>query len=415
MNTHIDPLSAKMFNSLSPLQQTSEILSGEYPASQGWKVFRLRLGDVRFFSIVFKFLKNKDIKYYFDGFEDIGEVKLTNKIKKIEETRWYGHVVIDWKDDRIIFYCRIDKEAFGQDTVSIFIIAKSASSVDSLVSELKKYYDEVFKLDDYITIVGEGERERPKCSWDSLILSDDLKENIKNSVFSFFDAKAEFKKFNMAYRRGLLFVGPPGNGKTLASRIISSLVPFHIYILPITADIADNDIKNAFNIASEYSPSVLIIEDIDKLTRNNKVSMSYFLNILDGIFPTEGVLLIGTSNEPEKLDPALLFRPSRFDEVFYFPLPGFSERKKMIQNKSLGLFSESAIEEAARNSEGFTMAYVQEAVVNVFLTSIFKKKQISDEDLLKSVDDLRSQFLKNKSVSGEIRSSGNIGFAELRQ
>ncbi len=61
---------------------------------------------------------------------------------------------------------------------------------------------------------------------------------------------------------------------------------------------------------------MLIIEDIDSLvTEHNR---SYFLNQLDGFEENAGILTVATSNHPEKLDPAISNRPSRFDRRYYF-------------------------------------------------------------------------------------------------
>src|SRR6185312_14088076 len=91
------------------------------------------------------------------------------------------------------------------------------------------------------------------------------------------------------------------------------------------------------------------------------------LNLLDGLKALSGVLVIATCNEPDKLDPALIHRPSRFDRVWRFELPKYEQRLELLRRKGDTFFSESALETAVRRSEGFSMAYVQEIVVSALL------------------------------------------------
>jgi ATP-dependent 26S proteasome regulatory subunit len=102
-------------------------------------------------------------------------------------------------------------------------------------------------------------------------------------------------------------------------------------------------------------------------------------------------LVIATSNEPGTLDPALLHRPSRFDRVWRFPLPKYEQRLALLRKRGAEYFSEPALEEAARKSEGFTMAYVQEIVVNALLDCVHTEDGPQDCALHKSVETLRLQ------------------------
>ncbi len=128
--------------------------------------------------------------------------------------------------------------------------------------------------------------------------------------------------------------------------------------------------------------------------------MSHFLNLLDGLKVLNGVLVIATCNEPDKLDPALIHRPSRFDRVWRFELPKYEQRLELLRRKGATFFSESALETVARRSEGFSMAYVQEIMVNALLECAHDDSRPSDDHLLKSLDTLRLQR-KEASKPGE--------------
>ena len=169
-----------------------------------------------------------------------------------------------------------------------------------------------------------------------------MAEDIRGNVEAFFKAKAQYKRLGIPYRRGLLFSGPPGNGKTLAARVISSRVPAAVFILPLKAEMDDRGLARAFRHTADLAPALLILEDLDRLpSEGKKFSMSYLLNLLDGFRSSQGIMVIATTNAPEKLDAALLDRPSRFDRVWHFGLPAQAERERLLRKASKGSFSPS--------------------------------------------------------------------------
>ncbi len=70
-----------------------------------------------------------------------------------------------------------------------------------------------------------------------------------------------------------------------------------------------------------------------QVAKTKGVSLSYFLNLLDGFKALKGVLVIAICNEPDKLDPALIHRPSRLDRVWRFELPKYEQRLEMLRKK----------------------------------------------------------------------------------
>ena len=94
--------------------------------------------------------------------------------------------------------------------------------------------------------------------------------------------------------------------------------------------------------------------------------------------------------------PALLHRPSRFDRVWKFLLPRYEQRLALLGKLAGDRFSDQALREAARKSEGFSMAYVQEIVVNAVLRCVDDEAVPDDLTLLGSLETLR---LQRKSAS----------------
>lgn len=159
--------------------------------------------------------------------------------------------------------------------------------------------------------------------------------------------------------------------------------------------------------------SILVLEDLDKIVTSHRVSMGYLLNKLDGLDTEEGVIILATTNHPERLDPALLHRPSRFDRIWNFPLPGHSERLGLLAKRAAGAFTTAALEEAARLSNGFSMAYVQETVVSALMMAIHECVTPSDELLLRSVNRLRRQ-IRNADQAGNPSSTMSVGFGSVK-
>jgi SpoVK/Ycf46/Vps4 family AAA+-type ATPase len=134
------------------------------------------------------------------------------------------------------------------------------------------------------------------------------------------------------------------------------------------------------------------------------------LNLLDGLKVLNGVLVIATCNEPDKLDPALIHRPSRFDRVWRFELPKYDQRLALLRKRGREFFSNSALETAARRSDGFSMAYVQEIVVSALLECAHDDLRPSDDHLFKSLDKLRVQRKEASKPGESMDERESVGF-----
>ncbi len=118
-----------------------------------------------------------------------------------------------------------------------------------------------------------------------------------------------------------------------------------------------------FERARTTAPCVLVLEDLDSLvTQHNR---SFFLNEMDGFAANGGILTLATTNHPERLDPAIVHRPSRFDRTYHFDLPAVAEREAYIArwNRSAPpamRLSAATVSRTAEQTEGFSFAYLKE-------------------------------------------------------
>lgn len=208
--------------------------------------------------------------------------------------------------------------------------------------------------------------------FDNLILEGSLKEQLKGDIRQWLDAREVYKRYRIPWKRGILLMGEPGNGKTHAVKAIANEFDLRILYVRNFSDGSDYDegnIKAVFEKARESAPCLLVLEDLDTLvTPENR---SYFLNEMDGFASNEGILTIGTANNPEKLDPALAERPSRFDRRYTFTKPAITERERYLREyteqlePALRLGDDAA--EVAEATDGFSFAYLKELVLSAMM------------------------------------------------
>ncbi len=323
---------------------------------------------------------------------------------------WRGTIELIWNGHDI--HCHMFSLMLGKGCFGIYFVATtSLAAFRDLLLVLERYGKARLKEKRKEIYVVNGENiPVTASSWDDLVLPAQMARDIRSNVEGFFASPERYASLGIPHRRGFLFAGPPGCGKTLMLKTLASNTPAKFISVLGTADVDDGMLRNALDLAEGCTPAVVLLEDLDRIVNAKGVSISHFLNLLDGLKVLNGVLVIATCNEPDKLDPALIHSPSRFDRAWRFDLPKYEQRLELLRRKGGTFFSESALEEVARRSEGLSMAYVQEIVVNALLECAHDDQPPNNNHLLKSLETLHVQR-KSASKPGEsMNERERVGF-----
>ncbi|EEP76633.1 hypothetical protein UREG_01482 [Uncinocarpus reesii 1704] len=215
-----------------------------------------------------------------------------------------------------------------------------------------------------------------------------------------------FQKLRIVPPRGVLFHGPPGTGKTLLARALATSVSTEgkkvTFYMRKGADAlskwvgeAERQLRLLFEEARKNQPSIIFFDEIDGLApvRSSKQEqihasiVSTLLALMDGMDGRGQVIVIGATNRPDSIDPALR-RPGRFDREFYFPLPNTEARRAIIDihTKSWDpALSNEIKDELAQLTKGYggadLRALCTEAALNA-VQRIYPQIYLSKEKLL---------------------------------
>src|SRR5258708_1217348 len=242
------------------------------------------------------------------------------------------------------------------------------------------------------------------ATFDNLILRGNLKQEIRDDLVQFFASRALYDEYGIPWKRGILFIGPPGNGKThTVKALINSMEQPCLYIKSL------NGIQQVFDRARRTSPCILVIEDLD--LQLHPQMRSAFLNELDGFAANIGIVTLATTNHPERLDPGMLDRPSRFDRKYHFELPDVPERSSYIAlwNASLKPALQLSPEGISKMSEltvDFSFAYLKELFLSSMMQWIATPGQSTMEQvMIGKVASLREQMVSASTLDdGETES-----------
>lgn len=246
-----------------------------------------------------------------------------------------------------------------------------------------------------------------------------------------------YKRFGITPPRGVLFHGPPGTGKTLMARALAASCSHEgkkiTFFMRKGADClskwigeAERQLRVLFEEAKAKQPSIIFFDEIDGLApvRSSKQEqihasiVSTLLALMDGMDNRGQVVVIGATNRPDSVDPALR-RPGRFDREFYFPLPNLDARKRILQihtQKWTPPLRSEFVDHVAELTKGYGGADLRALCTEAALAAIQRRYPqiwMSKQKLLVDPESITVEprdFVKSldRIVASSARSTGNI-------
>ena len=172
----------------------------------------------------------------------------------------------------------------------------------------------------------------------------DLKDMIKLDVIDALNEKERYAEYGLTIPNGMLLYGPPGCGKTFFAERMAEEIGFNFYQIKPSdiqskwVNASQENIKKLFDEARENAPSIIFVDELDALVPNrdnssvnhmNTSAVNEFLAQMNNC-GDDGVFIIGATNRPNSIDPAIL-RAGRLDKVIYLPPPDSDARRLMFK------------------------------------------------------------------------------------
>ena len=255
----------------------------------------------------------------------------------------------------------------------------------------------------------------PLQSDERLFMAQPLRLDIESQVAAFFGSQELYKQLGIPYRRGFLLTGPPGCGKTMMLRRLIRLCheqfkAVRFFSLQINVSTGNDELGELFARAASQPPAVILLDDMDSLITETKVTRAFFLAQLDGLTPRKGILILGSTNNPEQIDPALIHRPSRFDRVWHILPPELALRQEYL-GWAFPHLPEDVRTELAQGTSGWSYAYLNELRVTAGILSLQRNAaECSPEDVREACRLLGAQFQAGKRNHRVNAAGEGLGF-----
>lgn len=232
---------------------------------------------------------------------------------------------------------------------------------------------------------------------------DEAKESLMEIV-DFLHNPAKYAAIGAKLPKGALLVGPPGTGKTLLAKAVAgeAHVPFYSLsgsdFVEMFVGVGASRVRDLFKNAAQSAPCIIFIDEIDAIGKSRdsrfggnderEQTLNQLLSEMDGFDPSKGIMVMGATNRPEILDPALL-RPGRFDRRIVVEKPDLRGRVNILKVHAKGVQLDETVnfEEIALSTSGAVGAdlanMMNEAAINAVKHG---RKKVSQSDLFEAVE-----------------------------
>ena len=256
--------------------------------------------------------------------------------------------------------------------------------------------------------------EAPNIGWNDIGGMEKTKQELKEAVEWPIQRPEAFARLGIRAPRGILLYGPPGTGKTLLAKAVAKESEANFIqvkgpsLLSMWVGKSEEGVRKVFERARQVAPCVIFFDEIDALAgkrgieQGNKVTervLNQLLAEIDGLEGLKDVTIIGATNRPDMLDPALL-RPGRFDRIILADVPDEESRMEIfkIHTKNTPLAKDVKMFDMVKQTEGYVGADIEALIREAALNALRKDKEAKEV----SKEDIDEAFRKVKpSVSTE--------------
>jgi len=218
--------------------------------------------------------------------------------------------------------------------------------------------------------------EVPEVRWSDVGGLEDVKEQLREAVEWPLKSPELFDRLGIRPAKGILLYGPPGTGKTLLAKAVATESESNFIsvrgpeVLSKWVGESEKAVRQIFQKARQAAPCVIFFDELDSIVpqRGSRMGdsgvteriVNQLLTEMDGIVLLKNVVVIGATNRPDLLDPALL-RPGRFDQIIYVPPPDKQARLAIfrVHTRRMPLAKDVRLEKLVELTEGYTGADIE--------------------------------------------------------
>ena len=263
---------------------------------------------------------------------------------------------------------KMDLVDLEEETIDAEVINSLAITQDNFVAALSKSNPSALR---------ETAVEVPNVTWDDVGGLEKVKRELQELVQYPVEHPDMFLKFGMSPSRGVLFYGPPGCGKTLMAKAIANECQANFIsikgpeLLTMWFGESAANVREIFEKARAAAPCVLFFDELDSIAQSRGSNpgdcgaadrvVNQLLTELDGMDSKKNVFIIGATNRPDTIDPAVV-RPGRLDQLIYIPLPDEKSRLAILKSclRKAPISKGIDLEYLAKSTPGFSGADLTE-------------------------------------------------------
>ena len=256
----------------------------------------------------------------------------------------------------------------------------------------------------------------PDVSWDDVGGLEEAKRQLREGVELPLKQPEAFRRLGIRPAKGFLLYGPPGTGKTLLAKAVAREAEAN-FIAAKSSDLlskwygeSEQQVSRLFQRARQVAPTVIFLDEIESLAPQRGGGLgepavtervvNTMLAEMDGLEELQGVVVIGATNRPTLIDPALL-RPGRFDELVYVPVPDEGGRRKILEihTSSMPLGEDVDLDLLAERTQGYTGADLENLVRTAGLQAL---RESLEADVVRCATSTRRSPQTRASVTPEM-------------